>query len=122
MRAVAGASSPNALGHVSRGFNMSAAPSASESSEISVFLSYASEDRQALLGLVAELRSTGIDVWFDANELRGGDAWDDAIRRQIKTCTFFVAVISATTQQREEGYFRREWRAMHPRSMRLFVS
>ena len=76
----------------------------------SVFLSYASEDRHALLNLVTQLREEGLDVWFDANELRGGDAWDDAIRRQIKSCAFFVAVISTTTQQREEGYFRREWR------------
>ena len=76
----------------------------------SVFLSYASEDRHALLNLVTQLREEGLDVWFDANELRGGDAWDDAIRRQIKSCAFFVAVISATTEQREEGYFRREWR------------
>jgi len=26
-------------------------------------------------------------VWFDQSELRGGDAWDQTIRRQIKECT-----------------------------------
>jgi hypothetical protein len=41
--------------------------------------------------------------------LRGGEAWDVSIRRQIKSCRLFVAIISANTQEREEGYFRREW-------------
>ena len=31
------------------------------------------------------------------------------IRRQIKSCYLFVPIISANTQSREEGYFRREW-------------
>ncbi len=75
-----------------------------------VFLSYASEDRAVAARLAEALRAKGIDVWFDANELRGGDAWDDKIRRQIKTCTFFIPIISDNTQAREEGYFRREWR------------
>src|SRR2546430_16444778 len=39
----------------------------------------------------------------------GGDAWDASIHRQIKECALFVPVISAKTQAREEGYFRREW-------------
>ena len=41
--------------------------------------------------------------------MRGGEAWDVSIRRQIKSCRLFVAIISANTQEREEGYFRREW-------------
>jgi TolB-like protein len=49
-------------------------------------------------------------MWFDRSELRGGDAWDGLIRRQIKGCYLFVPIISANTQSREEGYFRREWK------------
>jgi tetratricopeptide (TPR) repeat protein len=48
-------------------------------------------------------------VWFDKNELVGGDAWDTKIKRQIQSCALFIPVVSANTQQREEGYFRREW-------------
>jgi TolB-like protein/Flp pilus assembly protein TadD len=51
-----------------------------------------------------------VEVWFDQSELRGGDAWDANIRKQIKECALFVPVISANTQARAEGYFRREWR------------
>ncbi len=56
------------------------------------------------------LRTAGVEVWFDQNELTGGDAWDAKIRNQIKTCALFVPVISAATQARREGYFRIEWK------------
>jgi TolB-like protein/Tfp pilus assembly protein PilF len=49
-------------------------------------------------------------VWFDQSELRGGDAWDRQIRKQIHDCALFVPVISAHSDARQEGYFRREWR------------
>jgi TolB-like protein/tetratricopeptide (TPR) repeat protein len=75
-----------------------------------VFLSYASEDAEAAHYLCNALRSAGIEVWFDQSELRGGDVWDSLIRRKIKGCYLFVPMISATTQSREEGYFRREWK------------
>ena len=75
-----------------------------------VFLSYASEDGEAAARIAAALRAGGIEVWFDRSELRGGDAWDRQIRRQIHDCALFIAVISAHTDARTEGYFRREWR------------
>jgi TolB-like protein/tetratricopeptide (TPR) repeat protein len=75
-----------------------------------VFLSYASQDAEAARRICDALRAAGIEVWFDQSELRGGDAWDASIRRQIKSCYLFVAIISANTQSREEGYFRREWK------------
>src|SRR5258706_4188953 len=74
-----------------------------------VFLSYASQDAEAAGRICDALRAAGLDVWFDQSALRGGDAWDASIRRQIKECALFVPVISANTQAREEGYFRREW-------------
>jgi tetratricopeptide (TPR) repeat protein len=75
-----------------------------------VFLSYASQDVAAVLRICTRLRATGIEVWFDQNELRGGDAWDAKIQGQIATCTLFVPVISAHTEARLEGYFRVEWK------------
>jgi TolB-like protein len=81
-----------------------------------VFLSYASQDAQAAQCICAALRSAGIEVWFDQSELRGGDAWDHSIRRQIKTCTLFVPVISRNTHARVEGYFRLEWKLAVDRS------
>jgi TolB-like protein/Tfp pilus assembly protein PilF len=74
-----------------------------------VFLSYASQDAAIARRICDALRAVGLDVWFDKSALRGGDAWDASIRRQIKECALFIPVISANTQAREEGYFRREW-------------
>ena len=81
-----------------------------------VFLSYASEDAVAAERVCAALRAAGIEVWFDKSELRGGDAWDAAIRQQIKACTLFIPVISRSTQARGEGYFRLEWKLAVDRS------
>jgi hypothetical protein len=75
-----------------------------------VFLSYASEDAQAAERIATALRSAGIEVWFDKSELRGGDAWDRQIRKQIHDCRLSLALISTHTETRDEGYFRREWR------------
>ncbi len=74
-----------------------------------VFLSYAREDGEAARRIAEALRGFGVEVWFDVSELRGGDAWDAKIKKQIRDCTLFVPIISANTQAREEGYFRREW-------------
>jgi TolB-like protein/Tfp pilus assembly protein PilF len=75
-----------------------------------VFLSYASQDAEAAKRICEALRAAGIEVWFDKSELRGGDAWDRQIRKQIHDCVLFIPIISAHSQARLEGYFRREWR------------
>ena len=75
-----------------------------------VFLSYASQDAKAARRICDALRAAGIEVWFDQSELRGGDAWDRQIRKQIHDCALFIPLISARSQARLEGYFRREWK------------
>jgi len=75
-----------------------------------VFLSYARDDAAAARRIAEALRASGFEVWFDESELRGGDAWDAKIRRQIKECALFLPVVSAHTQARGEGYFRLEWK------------
>lgn len=81
-----------------------------------VFLSYASEDRPAAKILRDALPAYGVEVWYDESGLAGGDAWDKKIRQQIRECDFFMPVISAQTEARHEGYFRREWRLAVERS------
>jgi TolB-like protein len=82
-----------------------------------VFLSYASQDAILAQQLCNRLRGAGVEVWFDQSELRGGDAWDASIRQQIKGCYLFVPIISANTQSRQEGYFRREWNLAAARTL-----
>ncbi|HEV2442236.1 MAG TPA: TIR domain-containing protein [Steroidobacteraceae bacterium] len=81
-----------------------------------VFLSYASQDAEAARRICDALRTAGIEVWFDQSALRGGDAWDASIRKQIKACALFIPVISANTHARVEGYFRLEWKLAVDRS------
>lgn len=81
-----------------------------------VFISYASQDAEAARQLCAALSAAGVEVWFDRSELRGGDAWDQKIRKQIKDCALFMPLISANTQSRAEGYFRLEWHLAEQRS------
>ena len=82
-----------------------------------VFLSYASEDRPAARLLGGTLPNCGLEVWYDESELGGGDAWDQKIRRQIRECDYFMPLISANTEARHEGYFRREWRLAVERTL-----
>ena len=74
-----------------------------------VFLSYASQDAGAAKRICEALRAGGIEVWLDQSELRGGDAWDQQIRQQIRDCALFMPIISVNTATRHEGYFRLEW-------------
>ena len=73
-----------------------------------VFLSYASQDGEAAKRICDALRAACIEVWFEQGELRGGDAWDLKIREQIRTCAIFVSIVSAHSQSRLDGHFRRE--------------
>jgi TolB-like protein/tetratricopeptide (TPR) repeat protein len=84
-----------------------------------VFLSYASQDADVTRRICDALRAEGIEVWFDQSELRGGDVWDQKIRREIRDCALFIPVISTNTASRREGYFRLEWDLADQRSHRM---
>jgi TolB-like protein len=74
-----------------------------------VFLSYASQDAEPAQNICEALRAAGVEAFLDQSELRGGDVWDQKIRREIHGCALFIPVISANTASRHEGYFRLEW-------------
>jgi TolB-like protein len=93
------------------------APPGPQPRQPSVFLSYASEDRHAAKLVRDALPAHGLEVWYDESALDGGDAWDQKIRRQIRECDYFMPLISAQTEGRAEGYFRREWRLAAERTL-----
>jgi TIR domain len=82
-----------------------------------VFLSYASADRESARVLKDALPTFGLEVWYDESDLGGGEIWDQKIRKQIRECDYFMPVISAQTEARHEGYFRREWRLAVERTL-----
>jgi hypothetical protein len=84
-------------------------PPEREMPDNAVFISYAREDLAAVQRLKAGLDAAGIRTWFDLDRLEGGDDYDRKIQRNIARCSYFIPVVSRTTERRLEGYFRREW-------------
>jgi hypothetical protein len=85
------------------------APPARDMPDNAVFISYAREDLGAVQQIKAGLEAAGITTWFDIDRLEAGDDYDRKIQRNIARCSYFIPVVSAATQRRLEGYFRREW-------------
>ena len=84
-------------------------PPEREMPDNAVFLSYAREDLAAVREIKAGLEAAGITTWFDIDRLEVGDDYDRKIQRNVARCSYFIPVVSVTTQRRLEGYFRREW-------------
>ena len=85
------------------------APPARDMPDNAVFISYAREDLLVVQRIKAGLEAAGITTWFDIDRLEIGDDYDRKIQRNIACCSYFIPIVSATTQRRLEGYFRREW-------------
>jgi hypothetical protein len=75
----------------------------------SVFLSYASEDRDLALQVKQAFDEMGVDVWFDQSELRSGDDYRLSIEKNIEKCSYFVPLISRNSAVIAKRFFRREW-------------
>ncbi len=74
-----------------------------------VFLSYASEDRNAVNELAERLEARGIDVWQDINDLRAGDNWNNVVLGVIQHQADYVVVVqTAEMIERVKGVFNRE--------------
>jgi serine/threonine kinase PknH len=60
---------------------------------MALFISYSSQDRTSLDGLMAALRRSQQQVWFD-QELGGGESWWNKILEQIRACDMFIVALS----------------------------
>jgi hypothetical protein len=80
-----------------------AAPVPPESKDYDVFISHASEDKEALVRpLAVALRERGLDVWYDEFELRVGASLRQGIDRGLANSRFGVVVLS-------ESFFKKGW-------------
>ena len=84
-------------------------PPEREMPDNAIFISYAREDLPAVQKLKAGFDAAGVKTWFDLERLESGDDYDRKIQRNIARCSFFLPIVSANTERRLEGYFRREW-------------
>jgi hypothetical protein len=81
-----------------------------------VFVSYASEDRDAARRVVDGLRARGVKAWFDQQELQPGDRWKAKITANIDMASAFVPIISRTSTRSTLREFLYEWRLAIERS------
>lgn len=89
-------------------------------SNATLFISYSHTDSDAAKQLHAELLELGAEIaWFDKSDLHAGDDWEQKIKNQIKSCQLFFPLISATTEARDEGFFREEWTLASERARRI---
>lgn len=73
------------------------------------FVSYASEDREAVEALAEQLESSGIAVWQDKQDLRAGDNWNRVLIDVIeKRVNYVIVVQTPAMSSRIEGVFQDE--------------
>jgi len=59
-----------------------------------VFLSYAREDTRYAERLYMDLRKADINVWLDTKCLLPGQHWRKEVKRIIRDCAYFIALVS----------------------------
>jgi HEAT repeat protein len=73
-----------------------------------VFISYVRENSILVGKLATALRSCGVKVWLDRNDINPGQRWQDAIRDAIKSGDFFIACFSKEYFARRRSYMNEE--------------
>lgn len=73
----------------------------------SIFISYASPDRERVLPYFNWLEKQGFNVWIDCRRLKAGQNWDFEIKRALDKATFVLMFVSNLSYDRR-GYLQRE--------------
>ena len=72
------------------------------------FISYVRENIEMVDRLCQELKSHGIEVWLDRNDIDPGLRWKQEIRRAIQDGAFFIACFSQEYNERDKTYMNEE--------------
>lgn len=73
----------------------------------SIFLAYAHQDRNAARSIYALLRSAGIQVWMDEQDLLPGQFWHSEVDKAIQRSDLTVILMSASVDS-EKGFWSKE--------------
>ena len=76
-----------------------------------VFVSYSRKDEAAVRDLVSRLQADGVDIWFDRDQLRPGQRWEDEIRNAINDARAVVVCLSSRWVD-DKGYVQKEFRVI----------
>ena len=72
------------------------------------FVSYVRDNSSEVERLVRDLRSAGVEVWYDRDSLKAGSRWAEAIAAGIESGGFFLACFSKEYASRERTYMDEE--------------
>lgn len=72
-----------------------------------IFISYASEDREHALRFYSDMLREGMAPWLDVVCLQPGERWRDAISAAIRESQYFVALLSESSVTKR-GYVQKE--------------
>lgn len=65
---------------------------------IKLFLSYSRKDEEYLLEFIKHLsvleKDGQVEIWYDG-KIKPGDEWEDRIKEELRSCNFFIPLISA---------------------------
>jgi hypothetical protein len=75
-----------------------------------VFLSFPSEDRDVIRAIATRLKASGINAFFDEQDIEPADEWDRVIRDNLAGSALFVPFISRHSEAGGRRYFWSEWR------------
>ena len=65
-----------------------------QTSDIEVFISYASADRGRVLAVADRLAAAGVSVWVDRQRIEGATRWTEEIVNGIEACKVLILVCS----------------------------
>ena len=77
-----------------------------------VFISYVSENIETVDKLCETLKSHGIKVWLDRNDIDPGSRWKQAIRKAIREGAFFIACFSKEYNNVIRLIWMKNWRSL----------
>jgi len=78
-----------------------------DKSDIKVFISYASDDRQTARKLYEDLKKAGVKPWMDVEDLLPGQNWERTITQAIKESRFVIALLSSNSVLKR-GFVQKE--------------
>ena len=74
-----------------------------------IFISYAREDYGIAKKLYDDLKAGGVDPWMDKFDLLPGQKWKSAVSSAIKSCQYFLLLLSSTSVSKQ-GFVHKEMR------------
>ena len=74
-----------------------------------VFLNYASNDRPFAKELYEFLKKNGFDVWFDRENIEGGDEWQREINNGLRRMEIMVSILTKESSDPMRNHPNRNW-------------